>query len=132
MPKLSPVLGFVGVLCVVALASGQNETCKWFKRNHFELGHRTDGERFALKDKKLYKERVPSEKVELLESFTVPAGMVITRIQAINERDDGIKGGCGFLVSGGPGNNYVTIKFVSFVGLPIKFKLIIFAQPKKQ
>lgn len=135
MLKFASLLIFVGVLCAVALAKEhlpeKGETCDWLKRNHLLLGHREIGERFVVAERQIYKERVPSQKIELEETFTAPAGMVITRIQAINLRADG-KAGCGFLVSGGPGHNSVTLRFVSFIGKSIKFRLNIFAKQKKQ
>lgn len=136
MTKLASTITVLVVFCVLAVTSARErfptkgETCDWFRRNHLQLGSVRRGEKFVL-TKKLYKERVPSEKIELVETFTAPAGMVISRILAVNEKPDG-QAGCGFLVSGGPGHNSVTLKFVSFVGQAINFTLNILAAPAKQ
>ncbi|XP_071573745.1 probable salivary secreted peptide [Temnothorax nylanderi] len=94
--------------------------------HHLIVGYRIPGDRRVLKQSII--KNSSWMKVQVIQkTFNVSRGERITMVKALDQKTNG-NGAYASILRGGPGHNYVTIKFQSQKGHSINFVLQLYAR----
>ncbi|XP_012535205.2 probable salivary secreted peptide [Monomorium pharaonis] len=98
-----------------------------YESHNLIIGTRMPGDKLVLQENVV--KNSGWLKVQVVEkTFTAPKGERITVVEALDQKTNG-KGAYASVLNGGPGQNFVTMKFKSQRGHSIKFVLKLYARP---
>ncbi|KAG7206235.1 hypothetical protein KM043_003627 [Ampulex compressa] len=120
-PKCIVLAAFVALACNVELGSASGD-----KSHHLVVGSRLPGDKLSMKEN-IVKSSSWLRIVTVEKTFYVQTHERITQVQALDQKTNG-NGAYASLVGGGPGHNFVTLRFKSQRSHGINFVVEIFSR----